>query len=367
MMNITIIGCGHGGQALAAQLASLGNAVTLHADESHPGYLHTIRNNTITLQGKVKASAKLELLTTDIELALLGAEVIYLSLPTHAHLPQFRKMLPFLKKGQIVITLAGNFSSLYFHQELVKAGKQRDIHLADIASLPYACRAQEGGEVNIIDIKQKIDIAAMPAHDTLYIKSIISGHFPSHLQVSANILEMGLNITSAISHPTLMVTNAGRIGKGDLDFYFYRDGISRDIINVIATLDADRMKIGEIYGFRMPSYLDLMNGFYASRYTSYYDFFTQSPAHNTFKLCPASMQERYLSQDIPYVMLPWYSLGLHAGYESNVMKSLIYLSSALNDTCYFSGGRAIASDFFNGMDQIDIKRYLKDGRQSIAA
>ena len=55
-----------------------------------------------------------------------------------------------------MITLAGNFSSLYFHQELVKAGKERDIHLADIASLPYACRAQEGGEVNIIDIKQKL-------------------------------------------------------------------------------------------------------------------------------------------------------------------------------------------------------------------
>lgn len=99
-MNITILGCGHGGQALAAQLTLLGNTVTLHADESHPGHLHTIRNNTITLQGKLKASARLELLTTDIELALLGAEVIYLSLPTHAHLPQFRKMLPFLKKDR---------------------------------------------------------------------------------------------------------------------------------------------------------------------------------------------------------------------------------------------------------------------------
>ena len=36
------------------------------------------------------------------------------------------------------------------------------------------------------------------------------------------------------------------------------------------------MKIGEIYGFRMPSYLELMNRFYAYSYTSYYDFFTQS-------------------------------------------------------------------------------------------
>lgn len=366
-MNITILGCGHGGQALAAQLTLLGNTVTLHADESHPGHLHTIRNNTITLQGKLKASTRLELLTTDIELALLGAEVIYLSLPTHAHLPQFRKMLPFLKKGQIVITLAGNFSSLYFHQELVKAGKERDIHLADIASLPYACRAQEGGEVNIIDIKQKIDIAAMPACNTSYIKNKIAGHFPSQLQASTNILEMGLNITSAISHPTLMVTNAGRIGKGGADFYFYKEGISRDIANIIATLDADRMKIGEIYGFRMPSYLELMNRFYAYSYTSYYDFFTQSPAHNTLKLCPVSMQERYLSQDIPYVMLPWYSLGLHAGYESNVMKSLIYFSSVLNDTCYFSQGRAIASDFFDGMELIDIKHYLSNGRLPLAA
>lgn len=360
-MNITVIGCGHGGQALAANLALLGHHVTLYADEHHPGFLHTIGENAITLQGKLNGTAMLALLTCNMALALQSAEVIYLSLPTHAHLPQFKKMLPLLRQGQTVITLAGNFSSLYFYRELVNAGKEEDIYLADVASLPYACRAAPFGIVNIIDIKQRIDIAAMPAKNTHAIISKIAAHFPSSLIPSDNVLALGLNTISAICHPTLMVVNAGRIGEGEEAFYFYKEGISRDVANIIMALDHDRMKIGHLYGFNMSSFLAIMNRFYDYHYTSYYDFFTQSPIHNTLTLCPDSIRNRYLSQDIPYVMLPWYNMGLHVGYESNVMRSLIHLSSMLNDTCYFSHGRAIATDFFHRMSINTINRYLEHG------
>lgn len=363
-MKITIIGCGHGGQALAAHLALLNNNVTIYADERHAGYLHEINSNTISLEGKVNGIAKIDCLTTDIELALQDAQVIYLSLPTNAHLPQFKKILPFLKSGQIVIALAGNFSSIYFYKELVKYGKEHDIYLADVASLPYACRASKAGEVNIIDVKHKVDIAAMPAKNTAYIKDKISGHFPCELRQSSNILEMGLNITSAISHPAIMVTNAGRIGKGEQDFYFYKEGISQDVANIVEALDVDRIKIGQKYGFQLPSYLEIMNGYYSYNYTSYYDFFTKSQVHNKLKLCPTSVRDRYISQDIPYVMLPWYSLGLYVGYESNAMKSLIYLSSVLNDTCYFSQGRVVADDFFANMSLVEVNGFLNSGAQS---
>ncbi|WP_053115717.1 NAD/NADP-dependent octopine/nopaline dehydrogenase family protein [Winslowiella iniecta] len=360
-MNITIIGCGHGGQALAAHLSFSQHQVTLYADEAHPGFIDKISNNFISLEGKIVGETTVACLTKDISVALKDAEVIYISLPTDAHLPQFRKMLPWLQKGQMVITLAGNFSSLYFYRELALAGREKDIYLADIASLPYACRAHQAGKISIIDIKRVIDIAAMPSQHTEKVINKIRGHFPTELTASENILELGLNITSAISHPAIMLMNAGRIGKGEEEFYFYKQGVSREIANIIERLDNERQKIGRLFGFSLPGYLDIMEKFYAVKYPSYYDFFTRSLVHNQQKLCPTSVSNRYLSQDVPYVMVPWYNLGLSLGCESAVMRSIIDLSSVLNNTCYHRNGRTLADDFFCKMSIPDISQYMLTG------
>ncbi|WNN46373.1 NAD/NADP-dependent octopine/nopaline dehydrogenase family protein [Winslowiella toletana] len=360
-MNITIIGCGHGGQALAAHLSLARHRVTLYADEAHPGFIDGICNNTITLKGKIDGEATIAHLTKDIAAALADAEVIYLSLPTNAHLDQFRKMLPWLKSGQMVITLAGNFSGLYFYRELVLTGRKDDIYLADIASLPYACRTLYAGKIDVIDIKRSVDIAAMPSKHTGIIVNKICGHFPSELTVSESLLESGLNITSAISHPAIMLMNAGRIGEGEDEFYFYKQGISREIANIIEQLDNERRKIGRLLGFSLPGYLDIMEKFYAVKHASYYDFFTQSRVHNQQKLCPTAVSNRYLSQDVPYVMVPWHSLGLHLGYESTVMRSIIDLTSVLNNSCYYRNGRLLSEDFFCHMSSSDITQYMKTG------
>ena len=360
-MNISIIGCGHGGQALAAHLTLLGHSITLYADEPHPGDLHGIHAHTITLTGRIKATTTLTAMTTDIEMAVRNADIIYLSLPTHSHLPQFRKMLPFLVDNQIIVSLAGNFSALYLYRELRRQPHAPAIHIADTASLPYACRAHRPGHVEIIEIKRSMQLAAMPAKSTPFIMTKLSASFPCKLSASTSVLELGLNITSAISHPTVMITNAGRIGEGQAEFYFYKEGIGASTARLIQALDNDRINIGQRYGLQLPSYLDNMNSFYGYDFSTIHGFFTQSPAHNALKLCPASVNNRYLTQDIPYVMLPWYSLGLHAHYDSAVMKSLITLSSLLNDTCYFSQGRAIAKDLFNGMSMDDIQQYMQYG------
>lgn len=360
-MNITVIGCGHGGQALAAHLTLAGNTVTLYADTEHPGDLKDITDQLITLTGKLNGRAAIHRLTFDIETAVKDAEVIYLSLPTEAHLPQFEKMLPYLKKGQTVLTLAGNFSSLYFYRKLKQFGKQEDIYVADLASLPYACRASAPGNVTIIDIKKRMDIAAMPSKHTDWVTRKISGHFPTELHQCASIIELGLNITSAISHPAIMLMNAGRIGSGNEEFYFYKEGISPEISNIIENLDKDRRAIASRYGYTLPGYLETMESFYTVKYDSYYDFFTRSPVHNQLKLCPASVKERYLSQDVPYVILPWLSLGQQVGYDSRTMRAIVDLASTLNNDDYSRKGRKISEDFFIDLKPNDIINFMRDG------
>jgi opine dehydrogenase len=81
-----------------------------------------------------------------------------------------------------------------------------------------------------------------------------------------------------------------------------------------------------------------MAEFYGNKYSSIYDFFTQTPVHNARKLCPSSLSERYISQDVPYVIVPWYTLGKVMGFESTVMRNIIELASIINKTDYLASG-----------------------------
>ncbi|MGL4859949.1 MAG: NAD/NADP octopine/nopaline dehydrogenase family protein [Enterobacteriaceae bacterium] len=357
-MKITIIGCGHGGQALAAHLSMLEHQVTLYADEQHPGSMDGIIDNTIHLEGKVNGLATLRHLTKDIEFAVKDAEVIYLTLPTYAHLPQFRKMIPYLRKGQIVANLTGSFSSIYFYNELLKQGIEKKIYLADLELLPYACRSIQPGKVTIIEVKKTIGIAAMPSIHTAVVVDKISSHFPSSLSPKSSVLEVGFNNLNGVHHPILMLTNVGRIGQGEQEYYFYKEGISPDISHIVEKLDSDRQKIGENYGINLPSFLDLIESLYSTKYPSYYDFAIHSPVHNQQKMCPPSIYHRYFSEDVPYAIVPWYNLGLQTGYDSTVMRAIIELSSILNSTDYYTNGRLIARDFFANMEKKKIFDFM---------
>ncbi|MCF6765871.1 NAD/NADP octopine/nopaline dehydrogenase family protein [Thiotrichales bacterium 19S3-7] len=362
---IAIIGAGHGGQALAAELALKGHHVNLFADKTHLGGIQAIINNgyKIRLKNKSKTStAQLHLASTDLAKCVADVEYIFIVLPSFAHESMMMRILPFLENNQKILTLAANFSSLCYLNLIERFHLNCDIILGDIASLPYACRSDNQANVEIVATKNQIEMATIPYDLTASICSDLKGIFPSELIPCHSVLELGLNITSGISHPVNALLNAGRIGKGEKPFYFYKEGISQSTIALIEKLDIDRCLIGERLGFKMRPYLDLMAEFYGTRFASIESFFKNSKAHNTLMLCPDNLQARYISQDIPFVLVPWYSLGILAGYHSEVMQNLIQLASLLNGVDYLKTGRSLNNMQLDHLSVEILKEYALYGK-----
>lgn len=344
-MNIAIIGAGHGGVALAAHFTKYMNKVTICADKSHPGFSEAIIKNDkyITVRNHVNDSnniIKIHNITSSYQEALSTAEWIFIVTPAFAHEQVFSNMLPHLKRNKHkIVTVAGNFSTIIFNNILQKSGIHKKCMLFDVSSLPYACRVDKTGcGVDIFGIKNKMGISGIPSSMVSEAADILNNVFPTRLIPYKNSLEVGLNITSGISHPIPALFNAGRIGSNKEDYYFYKEGISEHTNVLLEQLDNDRRYIGSLYDLNLPSYIDLMHEFYGNKYESIYDFFSNTPVHNAQKLCPSSLSERYISQDVPYVIVPWYTLGLMKGYDSKIMRNIIEISSMINRTDYFATG-----------------------------
>lgn len=344
MKKVAIIGCGNGGQALAGHLSLMGHHVSLYAHPDHPGGLPVIQQqNGIYLTGAVEGFAKIALTSNNLQECVTEAEMIFLALPAFASDHVFQELLPYLHKGQIVVNLAGYFSAIFAHQILLNSPYERDIILAELTSFPYACRANNAGSVQIVAIKDFVGIAAIPAEKTSDIILQLSDVIPCPLRAKLSVIEVGLYNTSGIGHTPAILFNAARIGNKD-EFYFYKDGISEETANVMMRLDKERVAIGSKLGYRIPQHFEVLNDYYGYQFNSILDYFKNSPIHNSIKFFPTSTKTRYVREDVPFILVPWYTLGEVLGVNVSGIKTLIDAMSLLHNTDYMQLGRKFTSE-----------------------
>lgn len=344
MKKIAILGCGNGGQALAGHLSLNGHIVSLYANENHLGGLRAIQQqNGIELTGKVKGFSQINLLSTNLQECVENAEIILIALPALACDEIFIAMMPFLQSGQIIVNLAGYFSSIVAHQALINSPYEQNIIFAELTSFPYACRAELGNKVNIVAIKDFVGIAAIPANKTTEVIEKLQDVIPCPMKIKNSVLEVGLYNTSGIGHTPAVLFNAARIGNKD-EFYFYKDGISEETANLMIRLDEERISIGNKLGYTIPEHYQVLNDYYGYNYASIYEYYKKSPIHNSIKFFPTSTKTRYILEDVPYILVPWYSIAQHLGIEAKGIKNLIDFTSLLHNTDYMSQGRKFTAE-----------------------
>ena len=83
-MNITILGAGNTGLAMAAHAVEQGNQVTLW-NRFEEEIAHLIKSHTIHTSGEVEASFNLHLVTTDMKEALKAPDIIIIATPSFVH------------------------------------------------------------------------------------------------------------------------------------------------------------------------------------------------------------------------------------------------------------------------------------------
>jgi opine dehydrogenase len=176
--------------------------------------------------------------------------------------------------------------------------------------------------------------AAFPGKYTASLVNKIQQLFPNVVP-AANVLETGLCNINAIMHPAGMLGNAGWIEKTGGDFLYYREGITSAIGAWIDAVDTERLKIVQSLGLEAVRFVDI---FHQAGLTtdagrdsgSAYQAIRQSEPNQTIK-SPASLDHRYIREDVGYGLVPMAEIGKLLGVRTPVMDALITLASvALN-------------------------------------
>jgi len=346
---VSVLGAGNGGQALSAHLAINGCEVNLF---EHPDFKKNIeeisKKGSIELSGKLQGFGKISHVTTDIKKAIEGTSIIMIVAPSFAQKAFIELALPYLVNSQIIVLIPGNFGSFEIKKILKNNGK--DLTIAETNSLPYACRKIEEGKVNIWGVKSYISIASLPAADIKNVVKILSDFFPIPLNPVKNSLEISFSNPNMIVHCPTMILNTGRIESTKGDFMFYCEGMTKSVCKIMEKMDEERMKIGEKLDLNLISTFEWLKQTYHLEGKNLYEVISTSPVYGGHGPdAPGTLSHRYITEDIPHLLVPVASFGKLLGIQAPIIECIIRLASAINGVDYLKTGRNLETLGLSGM------------------
>jgi len=339
--NVSIVGAGPAGFALAADLQRRGRGVLLY---SHPNRLRHA-NKIKDIQGglhhlqvsgpKVEPYTSKLRVTCDMAETMSFSNIIILTVPSTGQETVLQELKRFDLRRHIIIAVPGNLFSLIAAAEM-EVGCILETNLS-----PYSCRMDEEGKLLILGKKNVVFIAPLGRpHDVprvIYdtVQSIFS---MVELKWCSSIIEVCLANVNGVFHPLMMLMNAGRIESTSGDFLLYRDGLTRSVSNAMLAVDKVRMQIGEAFGLRVNSAINISNACYGQSFECLVDLGRNSPPHNKLR-APSGMDNRNISEDVPDLLVCWHSLAEKLGIDASPIKAVIVFAEMTTGAEYLKTGR----------------------------
>ena len=323
-MNISVIGAGCGGQAIAGYLASKGNKVNLY-NRSIQRIRPLLNKKEIELVGAIRTKGKLNLVTTDISKAVKETELIMVVTTATGHYDIASLLAPHLQDGQTIVLNPGRtFGSLEFMSTLLEKGIDADVTIAEANTLIYATRIIGPGLSDVKGIKNSVSVSVIPKHRTSYVVSLLNENYPQFYGVKS-FLTTSLGNIGAVFHPTITLLNRERIIKKEA-FDFYREGATRKVVEYMEKVDNERRTLARMFGVKVQSIREWLCERYSLPDSNLYDALHNNPFYAGLT-APTTFNMRYLTEDIPTGLVPFSELGKSVRVDTNCIDELINKAS----------------------------------------
>ena len=327
-MQITVLGAGAGGTAVAFDCASHGHDVRVFDFDQFPANIETIaKQGGIHAEGDISGFGAIAYSGHDIDEALKGAELVYVVGPAYSTTPFGEAVAGKLSAGQTVIVSPSSCGgALAFKRAAGLALNDESIRVAETSTLHYAVRLTEPGRIRVfLKLKAGNLLAALPSTHTSDILKLIADVYPS-MEPAESVLQTSLQNANPIIHPAVTLSNAARIEMTGGDFLFYEEGVSDSVGRLIEALDQERIAIGKALGITIlpDPVIGMRQGYMLE--ANYGSGYRKAPGFLGIGAQPR-LDHRYLNEDVGFGLVFMSKLGQQIDVATPGMDSVINVAS----------------------------------------
>jgi opine dehydrogenase len=165
----------------------------------------------------------------------------------------------------------------------------------------------------------------------------------------------------AIFHPALTLLNAGWIESTHGDYQFYIDGVTPSVARMLEVLDRERVTVASALGIRARTALEWLKLAYDTSGADLHEAIHNQPGYYGIK-APATLNHRYLFEDVPMSLVPIASLGKRYGVSVRGMESMIQVASIIHRTDYWRRGRTVEKLGLDQWSVSELTRFVQEGK-----
>ena len=361
---IAVLGAGHGGCAAAADLTARGFSVRLHSWNANR--LAPLRERGgIVARGVCEGFIPLPFLTSSVEEAVSGADLVMLVVPSVAHEAYAKALAPLLRPDLPILLNPGHTGGgLHLTRALRHEGYVDALQCCETVTLTYICRMEGPATVNIYSYTKKLAFAAFPGKNKEALYDSVKNVYPE-VVLASSVLETALTNINAIFHPPGMIMNAGWIQHTGGDFLFYREGITEAVGRATAAVDVERLAIARALGISARTFLE---AFFQAGLTTRGALESgnisracvESEPNATIK-SPPTLEHRYVHEDVGFGLVPIEALGMLAGVPAPTISALIQLGGLANGVDYRATGLNIEKLGLAGLSVPEVMAFVESG------
>ncbi|HCU36789.1 MAG TPA: hypothetical protein DGT21_15470 [Armatimonadetes bacterium] len=358
---VAVLGGGAGAKAVAADLAIQGCSVRLWDLPRFRGGLEPLRATpALMVSGMEQARAELALVTDELAEACRGVELICVVTQSLAHAEIGRALAGVVEPDQVVLVDPGSTGgALEMARELADAGAECRT-IIETATLTHTARTVGSDGIMIRMRVGYVKAAALPGMHTQQLVSRLKRLFPG-LQPARNVLETMLSNGNPVIHPAVMLLNAGTVERSGGRWEFYEEGFTPSVASVVEAVDRERLALGEALGLELISEpeMSLRQGY--SGTDDYLTAYRDGPGFQGLG-GPATMDHRYLTEDVACALVTMLELGDVCGVALPVSRSVMQLASVISGRDYAAESRrGLARLGLSGLSPEQILARVEEG------
>jgi opine dehydrogenase len=208
--------------------------------------------------------------------------------------------------------------------------------------------------VRIASVKRSFAVATIPADAVRRTVKLVQAVFPE-ARAADSVLRTGLSNINAILHVAPMLANVARIELESEAFDFYGDGVTPSVARVIEAHDRERLAVAEALGVSVPSVRDWISATYGVECDDLHSGIAQLSNEVYGPVpAPATLEHRFLTEDVECGAVPIASLGRQLDVDVSVTAHSVTLASTLLGRDLEASGRTTDRLGLNGLRASEI-------------
>lgn len=358
-MRVSILGAGAIAFGCAAYLAQAGHFPILWS----PSGVRTKQladGEKLTASNAIEGSFAVEV-AKDCAVAVGSADVVLIALPANGHKAVMDAAAPHLKPGQpVIISSHTSFGGLYLSKLIAARGIELPIIVW--GTTVTTGRQQSVTHVNVATIRQKVDVATIPARAIDEGHALCTALFGDRFVKRDGLMAISLSNLNPQNHLGIALLNLTRMEKGET--WGQGENVTPAVGRLIEALDEERLAIAASFGLSVRTVREHFSLSFHVPMGTVSDMNQEMHRQGRGGFGPTTIDSRYILEDAPFGLWPTAMLGRLVGRPAILHESGVALYSAAYGRDFKADNDILPTLKLELLSQDELQSLCKNGYQT---